>query len=475
MKNTYKVAVILLAAYISMLLVQNVMNHTDANIGLAVFVMVFMFVVLYMTLYWMPRKVYGWIYRKTETDKKEKPMPKIEIFEDLLKRGNLPDDDRVVPHWLKIKNRQFDDIDVTHNNVDSIVSLTNEEFNEFVTSVNTDMFLVYLSTVSKSEMKKFYSYLDAVVKTKEDVEAPSAKDQFLSAMNGIETSTISDESRARATLEIPLMITFAKNIYHKIIDFTEYISQDYYDYNSDDSFKIYEGSLSTIIWNDMKYIPDNFEQVLDHFKENFYDEENEDHQKFVKHLAKRFGLLIATLNNLILKTENRNSSLNWFTGVMMEQKLLTSGDISVSKTKSLSTDQKLINFHALTFLAIVDENDDNYLSNLIAVVKTMFEYYPVNREACEYVMVEMMKSVAIKEVNVDNANSFIAFFEKLPRFYELLSYDNIYELKELIGYTLSNEKPQDNKVFEEKGVKNKLILLNYLVDMEDLYYESGRV
>jgi hypothetical protein len=34
-------------------------------------------------------------------------------------------------------------------------------------------------------------------------------------------------------------------------------------------------------------------------------------------------------------------------------------------------------------------------------------------------------------------------------------------------------KTQKNKIFNEDGVKSKMILLNYLVDMEDLYYESG--
>jgi len=54
----------------------------------------------------------------------------------------------------------------------------------------------------------------------------------------------------------------------------------------------------------------------------------------------------------------------------------------------------------------------------------------------------------------------------------VLSYDKIYALKELINHTLANHKPQDNKVFEMDGVQNKLVLLNYLVDMEDLYYET---
>ena len=396
----------------------------------------------------------------------------IDDFTDLLKRGNLPDDDRVVPNYLKIKNRQFEDVDVSQNSVDTLIALTNEEFNELVTTVNTEMLLVYLSTMSQYEMQRFYEYLQKLVKTAEGVEAPSAKEQFFDAMESLNLSEISDEMRARATLEMSLMIPSAKNSYDKFKSFREYISQDYYAYGADDAFKMYEGNLSKIIWNDMKYIPDNFEQVLEHFAENFYDEKNEEHQKFVAHLAKRFGLLIATLNNLVIKTENRNSSLNWFTGIMVEQELITSGDISVSQTQRLLSDQKLINFHALTFLAIVDENDDNYLSNLISVVEIMFEWYPVNREACEYVMVEMMKSVAIKKVNVENANRFISFFEELPRFYEVLNYDNIYELKELISHTLSTHKPQENEIFDNSEVKDRLILLNYHVDMEDLYYES---
>ena len=173
-------------------------------------------------------------------------------------------------------------------------------------------------------------------------------------------------------------------------------------------------------------------------------------------------------------TQNRVTSLDWFTGKILEYELVLDTKISVSKSKELSSDTKLINFHTLTFLGICDENEDNYLENLINVTNTLFEWYPVNREACEYVMVEMMKSVAIKKVSVINANSFIEFFGELPRFYEVLDYDKIYKLKELIRYNLTKHKPQDNKIFDNPEVKNKIILLNYLVDMEDLYYESGQ-
>jgi hypothetical protein len=286
----------------------------------------------------------------------------------------------------------------------------------------------------------------------------SAKVQFENRMKQLNINEITNEAKARLMLEIPLMINHAKNIYHKVMDFREYIAQDYYNYKATDDFKVYEGHLVKIIWAEMKYIPDHFEQVLDHFS-NFYDEENDEHKKFLIHLSQRFGLLIATLNRLVIETENRNSSLNWFSGKMIEYELIDSFEISVSQNKLLSTDKKLINFITLTFLGICDGDDDRYLSNLIEVTNTLFEWYPVNREACEYAMVEIMKSIAIKKVNKENANSFLAFYEELPRFYEVLSYDIVYELKELILITMAEHRPLDNEIFDEDGVKSKLILL----------------
>ncbi len=392
-------------------------------------------------------------------------------FFNFFKRGNLPDDKRELPYWLKIKNGQFDDIDVSHNTVDSLITLSSPEFNEFVSSVNHDMLFVYLSTMSDNEIQRFYTYLENEVNTKSQYD--TARNQFENTMSKVKANKISDEKKARATLETPLMINFAKHIYHAITDFIEYTSQDYCNYATADTFAMYENNLSEIIWKEMKYIPDHFEQVLDHFQ-GFYDEEDAEHQKLFAHLSNRFGLLIATLNRLVVKTENRNSSLNWFTGKMLEYELVPDVEISISQSKLLSTDKKLINFLSTTFAGICDESDDNYLSSLICVVQTLFEWYPVNREACEYAMVEMMKSIAVKKVNVENANDFLAFFEELPRFYDVLSYDKIYEFKELINHVLANYKPQDNEIFDSPEVKNKLILLNYLVDMEDLYYESGK-
>ncbi len=408
------------------------------------------------------------IFEKQESKRKSN----IKGFSDLLKRGNLPDDNRVVPNYLKIKNAQYDDVDFKSNNVDEIVKLDSEEFNELVSQSNNGLLFTWLSTLSKNELEKFYQYNDEVVKLSNSAEQ-SSREQFENAMKSINIDEISDIQRARATLEIPLMIHYAKELYIKTITFRMFQTYDFYmDYEKEEDTR-FEQTLSSIIWGEMRYIPDHFEQVLTLFKD-FYNEKDPYHQKIFEHLTKRFGLLIATLNRIVAVTGDKQDALNWFTGEMIRLDIVPPLQISVSQTKELRSEQKLINFLTLTYLAICDENEDNYLSNLISCVDTLFEWYPANDKGCKYALQEMIKSVALKEVNKENANRFLTFFEELPRFYEVLSYEKIMELKELINHTQSSYKPLDNKVFDEDGVKNKLILLNYKVDMEDLYYESGK-
>lgn len=392
-------------------------------------------------------------------------------FKDLFKRGNLPDDTRNMPNYLKIKNAQFSGVDISKNSVDEIVRLTSDEFNELVSSSDNGLLFTFLSTLSKEELEKFYNYNDRVVKLANGAEK-SAREQFEDAMSKIDISQITDEQRARATLEMPLMISFAKNIYKKINEFLVYERKDYYNYTDENKDIRFEATLSNIIYNEMKYMPDYFEQVITLFYD-FYNQNNEEHKMIFAHLCQRFGLLIATLNRLVAITEGKNESLNRFVAEMIEYDLVPNIEISISQTQQLLTDKKLINFLTLMFAAICDENEDNYLSNLIYVVETLFEWYPVNRVACEYAMVEMMKSVALKKVSIENANRFLEFFEKLPRFYEVLSFEKIMELKELINHTLATYKPQNNEIFDNPDVKNKLILLNYFIDMEDLYYNAA--
>lgn len=403
-----------------------------------------------------------------------KKTTKINEFTDLLKRGNLPDDDRIVPNYLKIKNSQFDDVDFSNNTVDDIVKLSSEEFNELVSVSNNGLLFTWLSTLSDIELQKFYKYCEDVVKLSNEAEE-SAKEQFENAMASIKTEEITDEQRARATLEMPLMINYAKNLYSKTIAFRMFQTYDLYKEYEEDIDIRFEKTLSNIIWDEMRYIPDYFEQVLTLYRDT-YDENSEYHQKIFSHIANRFGYLIFALDKLVQLTEDKtDTSLHWFVIQAAEMELIsTKIEIDVDKVNSLRSDKKLIDFLTLVFVSICAKNDDAYLENLINVVNTLFEWYPVNSEACESALVDMIKSFTVKEVDKETANRFIEFFEELPRFYSELSYEKIIHLKELISHTLAKYKPQDNKVFEQEGVKNKLILLNYLIDMEDLYYESGK-
>lgn len=403
-------------------------------------------------------------------EKKEGNM--LDNFGDLLKRGNLPDDDRVVPNYLKIKNSQYDDVDWTKNNVETIIKLSSDEFNELVSQTDNGLLFTFLSTLSKEELEKFYKYNEEVVKLKNGAEE-SAREQFEKAMASINMDEITDTQRARATLEMPLAIAYAKNLYGKTIAFRMFRTYDYYQGYQNEIDARFEVTLSNIIYDEMKYIPDYFEQVLTLYK-NAYDEKSEYHKNIFSHLVNRFGYLIFALDKLVQLTENKtDTSLHWFVIKAIDMGLIsTQIQIDVDKVKSSRSDKKLIDFLTLVFVSICARNDEAYLESLINTVYTLFEWYPVNSQACEYAMVEMMKSVAIKKVSIENANAFIEFFEELPRFYEVLSYEKIMELKEMINHTLANYKPQDNEIFDNKEVKNKLILLNYLIDMEDLFYKG---
>lgn len=374
--------------------------------------------------------------------------------------------DENVPNYLKIKNEQFDNVDFINNTVDEIIKLTSDEFNEFISITPKSLIFTYLSTLSEDELLKFYKYNDDIVKLEDEAKLTS-REQFEGAMLILDIESITNIQKQRATLEIPLNINYAKHIYHQAIDFKKFIQSKYYPYKEDDLAIRYEGTLFKTIYSEqMKFIPDYFEQVLTHFSD-FYDEKNDEHKKIGIHLAKRFGLLINSLYVIQKATDEKFESLAWF--------LYTFNDeIKKVDGYEIMMDDELIFYLMNRYASIIQENDDSYITSLIDVVKTLQKFYPFNSEAFLYALQKLMKSVALKSMSIKNANDFLTIFEELPRFYDVLSYEKIIELKEMIKQILIIDKPQDNKIFYEDNVKNKLILLNYKVDMEDLYYESRK-
>jgi hypothetical protein len=215
----------------------------------------------------------------------------------------------------------------------------------------------------------------------------------------------------------------------------------------------------------MKYIPNYFEQILAFLKEH-YDPTNEEHQKIGRHLAKRFGLLINSLHIIQKYQDEKVEAIEWFLQTFLE-------DIKQVNGHDIINDDELIFYLMNSFSSIVQEKNESYITSMLDVVYELIKYYPFNSETFLYALSELMKSVALKPMSVKNANAFLQIFAELPKFYKVLSYNEIMKLKETINYILANDKPQDNEIFDNDEVKNKTILLNYLVDMEDLYWESA--
>jgi hypothetical protein len=99
-------------------------------------------------------------------------------------------------------------------------------------------------------------------------------------------------------------------------------------------------------------------------------------------------------------------------------------------------------------------------------------YYPVNAQAAEYALIECMKSVALKTVSPENARTFLNLFHTLPHLYDRLNFATLMRLKERINHAISEYKPHENRVFKENDL-HTIVLLNYLIDMEDLFVQES--
>jgi hypothetical protein len=382
------------------------------------------------------------------------------LFPNKLKK-NEKMKENILPNWLKIKNEQFDDVDISNNSVDEIVALSNEEFQEFVSLTELSLILTYLSTLNKDELDRFYKYTDENVRLQDG--AVSAKEQFVEVFEKFKQEDTPTIHKQRATLEIQLSINHAKYIYNQAVDFKKFIQEKYYPYKEEQSalYQVEGTMFKTIYSEEMKYIPNYFEQILAFLKEH-YDPTHEEHQKIGRHLAKRFGLLINSLHIIQKYQDEKVEAIEWFLQTFLE-------DIKQVNGHDIINDDELIFYMMNSFASIVHENDESYIESMIDVVYELVKYYPFNSEAFLYALGELMKSVALKKMSVKNANAFLQIFEELSKLYEVLSYDEIMKLKETINTILANDKPQDNEIFDNDEVKDKIILLNYLVDMEDLY------
>ena len=390
------------------------------------------------------------------------------ILEDrtILNGVELPqenDKTQSFPVWLKIKREEFDDVNISNNSVDEIIALSSDEFNELISLLGDNdigMLITYLKTLDKIELAEFFLYLEDV-KLKENVKAPSAKEQFMKSLESIDADAISDKNKKRATLELPLFINYAKTMYHQALKLKELLDTKYYPYQEGDAAIQFEGYLFITLYSEpMKFVPDYFNQILVQFRD-YYDEHNKEHQKIALHLARRFGLLVNSLHVIQKYQDEPYDGLEWFLSTFVEEIKKVDGEVVLE-------DDAVLFWTMNVFASIIKEDDNSYIASMIELTKELMQFYPYLSESFLYAFQELMKSVTLKEISVENANKFLEIFEELPKLYDKLSYTKIMELKEMIDTVLANEKPQNNKVFEQEGVKSKMILLNYLLDAEDL-------
>lgn len=375
------------------------------------------------------------------------------------------DEPTSMPLWLRLKKERYHDVDFSNNSVDEILKLTDDEFDEFLHTCDEGMLFTYLSILPDSELKKFYDYLINTTSYKTEMDFMTYKADLKATLAD---KVILDINRAKVTLEMPLIVNFSKSIHHKINSFINSRDKNYFSMDEDSWVYKFETAFTNILWDNMANIPTHFEDVLDALEKD-YDENNKEHQEFMGHIAKRFGHLIVVLDLVVQLTQDkRKSSLSWFVDNFMTGIQLDGFEIYKDDPT---------NFHLTNmYMGIVEKNENAYLSSLISVSQTLFEYYPVNRIACEVAMVEMLQVVATREISdVDVANRFLTFFQTLPRFYDELTFARIIDLKDIICYQVANYKPQDNPIFDDEKAKNKTILLNYLVDVEDLYYTNRKL
>jgi len=361
------------------------------------------------------------------------------------------------PLWLEIKNAEFHSSDADQNSLAFLTSLDLDEFDRFVKMLAQEkisMLFIYLATLDRIDQAFFLTYLDELGIPQEQASA------FTSTIEEFDLSKVPEDIIARVSKELPMVIIAAK----------EYVKQEkklYKRYKEqalfieDETLHFIEKSLffASYIY-EMKYLPSYYEQVLEEFFK-LYDVSKHSHKELALHLVHYYGVGIYAFYILQKAQEEPYEALERFVKEF-------SKEIEASDIADILLYDPTLFYMINSFSFIIQEDDANFINSFIMFVESLMEYLPFSFDAFVYALEELMKSFALKEVSVSQANSFLELFEKVVTYYEKLSYDQIISLKEMINQTISKEKPHENAVFEQEGVKNKVILLNFLLDMEDI-------
>lgn len=391
-----------------------------------------------------------------EENKTEDTVNNIKDFKDLLKRGNLPDDDRDVPMWLQIKNETYKTIPTTKEIIADIVALENDEFMQFMNrTINQNVFFTALTQAKDEELKILYTFLEN--------GAEGLSLQFKEQIAKFKEKDIQKEQLNFALMVVSLYPLESKKTLQQYLR----LNQDMNKLNftkGDEGLHELEYSMNSILFHSTDDMNIKLKELISLIKKLFEEDKIKD--DFCLHIASKFSPLLLSIDKIkLLESTSLERDLKWFI-----DKFITE-DIDILQDDSIL--HQLILLNKLRIDAILEEKQDIYLEHTITISRYLMAFYPYLKTSGLFYLDDILNFVAHKEITVQNANDFLEIFEVLPAFYTDTNYENILEFKEFINKRLATWKPQNNKIFNEDGVKSKMILLNYLVDMEDLYYESG--
>ena len=384
----------------------------------------------------------------------------------LLDREDLKDTEIVesfketpLPNWFLIKYRNFDKVEknktaLTQYALSKLTTLSNEEFKELMReNDNVLSLMIFLTLLCEKDINYFFEYIQSL-------EIENLENVLKNDLETIKKEEFSDEMISRVILEIPMIVNGAKYNYIKKQELQNHLQNYYYPYE-DSSVKFEANLMYAIYQNTLDNLPDSFEEILSEFSK-IYDKNK--HYEIGLHLIKKFGLLANSLYVIQKRFNDKTDGLSWFLETFKKEfENIDDKDIDTIINRDV-----LIIYTMNIYASIITEDSINYISSVLNVTKELFKYYPINDKSCIYILGELCKSIPEKKINEEIANEFIEFFKELPKLYENLNYVKLTQLKENINYFLANYDPLKNEIFEKDGVKNKKIVLDFLVDMEGI-------
>ncbi len=395
----------------------------------------------------------------TKDNQSSSQIGKLNSFQDLLKRGNLPDDDREVPLWLQIKNKTYKTIPSTKEIVDDIVSLDDDEFMQYINkTINQNIFFTALSCAKDKELERLYKFLE------NGQEEEGLTTQFRDQIEDFKNKDIKKEQLDFALMVVSLYAIEAKNTFSKFARL--YIDMNQSNFSKDDEslFQL-EYSINALFFHSNYDLYKKIKEFISTIKELYESTKISD--EFCTHIASKFAPILNSIDRSFeSEYTNLEYDLKWFIDKFIKDELVILKDESIL--------HQLILLHSARLQSVEEKNPEIYFEHTVTLTRYYLAYSAYLKDNALFYLDEIMDFVAKKEITVDNANAFIEVFEVLPALYEEISYENVMAFKELINRNLATSKPQNNKIFDKEGVKNKLILLNYKIDMEDLYQKSGK-